>query len=390
MPAPMRKTTTAPPSPQRKVAGRTAGAGRTSGFSYTGRSPEDIKERAARSVGGRDSYFKPEMKYFTAREGSNTVRFLPMPTDKDWKHYGFTLYAHYDIGVDKGAFLCLAKMNGEVCPVCDERSSANSAGEDEFAKSLGWRERVPRYVIDRAHPDEGPLLWNISGGMDKDITKLEIDPSTGEVLFVDHPDEGYDFSFSRAGTGMKTKYSGYQFARAASALSDDPKEADKWLTHITEHAIDDSLVFRDADYLAKALDGQAPPKPEAADDAPPPTPAKPAGRGRAAPAAAPPPVAAKPPGRSRKPPEPPPEPDTGDDDLPTWDQLLEMDGDALSALGDEYEDFWADAPEFDDDDQLREFVATKLEIEITEPEPEPAAAPAAGPAWKSRFNKNKK
>lgn len=381
MPPVTKKTaaTTTASSPRRTVGARTQTAGRTaaSGFKYTGRTPEEIKDRASRAVGGRDSYFNPDIKYFTAREGVNTVRILPMPPGKDWRHYGFQVYAHYDIGPDKSSYLCLAKMKGEACPICDERTAASGAGHDDLAKVLRFGERVPMFVIDRANPKDGPMLWNVSGGMDKDVSKLCIDPSTGEILLVDHPDEGYDLSFTRTGTGLKTKYSGFQFSRRAGPLSDDPKQADDWLKYIVEHPIDEMLVFHEADYIAKILDGQ--PAPPAAQPDPRSATHTESGGAGAGPRIAP----------RTKAPAAEPEPATGDqegevEELPTWDDLLAMNETELGELGDGYEGWDWGTEAFEDEAALRVFVANQLEIPI------PVAAPAAKTgSWKDRFNKNK-
>jgi hypothetical protein len=365
MPPVIRKTTT---TSRMRTTGRPA----TGGFQYKGRTPEEVKERASRAVGGRDGYFHPDIKYFTAREGLNTIRILPMPSTKDWRHYGFTIYAHYEIGPDKSAYLCLAKMKGEECPICEERSAASNAGEDELAKMLRFGERVPMFVVDRAHEGDGPMIWNVSGGMDKDISKLCVDPGTGEILLVDHPEDGYDFSFTRTGTGLKTKYSGYQFSRRTSALSDDPKVAEAWLQYITDHAIDDMLVFKDAEYIAKVLDGQpAPSSAPVAEEQPNPrtaTTTASGGRGNGKARIAP-----------AKDPEPAKEAPAGDD-TPTWAELLEMDETQLGELGDSYEDFpWP--AELEDVDAMRKHVADTLGVEI----PPPPPASGGNASWKERF-----
>lgn len=368
-------TTTSRPRIGGTPAGRPA-----SGFQYKPRTPEEVKERASRAVGGRDGYFNPDVKYFTPREGLNTIRILPMPPQKDWRHYGFTLYQHRDIGPDKSSYLCLAKMKGEPCPICDLRSEASAANEDDLAKSLNWGERVPRYIIDRAREVDGPQIWNVSGGMDKDITKLETDPSSGEVLLPDHPDDGYDFSFTRTGSGLKTKYSGFQFLRRASPLSEDPVKQEEWLKYITDHPIDEMLIYKDADYLQRQLDGQpvaaAPaPAPAAAEQPNPRTAVHTESGGRLKPRAAP------------NPPPPPVEEPAGEDEVPTWDDLMAMDETQLGELGDSYEGFPWPNKNFGSVDEMREHVAKELGIEMPPPPPPPGANGKAN--WRDRFNKNK-
>jgi len=91
-------------------------------FHYQPRTPEQVRERAQRSIGGRDSYFNSDIQFFTAREGDNNVRILPPPPDADWGHYGVGIVVHYGIGPDQGAYLCLDRMKSEPCPICEERA----------------------------------------------------------------------------------------------------------------------------------------------------------------------------------------------------------------------------------------------------------------------------
>lgn len=387
---------TAKPAARVGVRGA-APAARAGGFKfqYRGRSAEQVRERAQRSIGGRDSFFNSDVQFFTPRVGDNNVRILPPPPDKadEWNHYGISLSAHYDIGADRSAFLCLQKMKGEECPLCVERDRANSEGEQELADALKPSYRVAVYVIDRAQENKGPMVWNMPAGLDKDITKLCVDPKTGEGLLVDDPEGGYDLMFAREGEGMKTKYKGVQFARHASPLHDDPAAMEKWLQYICEHPLDDSLQFFDADYIAKQFAGTAPPDADEGTDKAPPARVQPRGT-RAAAAAAPPP--AKPAGRVAIKPRgaaaaPPPEPEPPAGEWPTWDELVQLDEDGLGALIEEAELAPPDDG-FESLEELQTWVATELQIEMpAESEPEPPPAPAASKgSWKDRLAKLKK
>lgn len=352
--------------------------GSSSKFQYRARSPEQVRERAQRQIGGRDGYFNSDAQFYTPREGDNTVRILPPPPDSDWGHYGINIVGHYDIGADSSAYLCLDKMRGEPCPICEERARATAAGEEDLADALRPGYRVGIYVIDRAQESKGPLLWNMAGGLDKDITKLCIHPKTGEVLPVDDPDDGYDLIFSREGQGLKTKYKGVQFDRASSPLSDDPDAAEKWLQYVVDHSLENQLQFFDYEYTKKAFAGQPPPadedetksipesKPKAAD--------KPVERPK---------LATR--GKAAAKPTPPPEPAKEEQvELPTWDDLQAMDEDTLAALGEEAGlEFPADG--FDSLESLRTWTAEQLQIE----EPKPAPAVAKG-SWKDRLKSMQK
>src|SRR4030067_1403685 len=162
---------------------RTTGNPRTGGvkFEYRARTPEQVRALASRQIGGRDSYFNSDIVFFTPREGDNSVRILPPPPDAEWGHYGVGLAMHYDIGPDKSAYLCREERLQEPCPVCEERVAAAAAGEDDFADALKPGFRTAIYVIDRNQEGKGPMLWNVAGGLDKDVTKPCIAPGPGAL-----------------------------------------------------------------------------------------------------------------------------------------------------------------------------------------------------------------
>ena len=379
-----------------RPATRPAAAGSGFRFEYRGRTGDQVRERASRSLGGRDSFFNSDVQFFTPRVGDNNVRILPPPPEKAevWGHYGMQLPVHYGIGADQSAYVCVNKLKGEDCVLCTERARAASAGEEELADALKPSYRVAVYVIDRGQEAKGPMIWNMPAGVDKDITKLCIEPGSGEVLLVDDPEAGYDLAFVREGEGMKTKYKGIQFSRKPSPLADDPDVAGAWLQYIVEHPIDESLVFHEQDYIAKVFEGQAPP-PEAGTEAATPAPRRgPAPRGAAAKpaaAAAAPKPRVQPRGAAKPAPAPEPEPaPAGGEGWPTWEELEALDEDSLGGLIDEAQ--IADqvpADGFESVEALRAWVAEQLGIEIPAEEPAPAPAPAAG-NWRDKLNALKK
>lgn len=379
------KPRTPAPATSRPRVGVRPAAGAAPRFQYNARTPEQVRERAQRAIGGKDSFFSSEVQFFTPRVGDNNVRILPPPVDADWGHYGLNLCVHYGIGSDQSAYLCASKMKGEPCPLCEERDKATSAGEEELADALRPNYRVAVYVIDRAQEAKGPLLWSIAAGLDKDITKLCIDPANGEVLNVDDPNDGYDLNFTREGEGMKTKYKGIQFSRKSSPLSDDPEAAEAWLAHAAEHRIDTCLQYFDYDYVSKVFEGQAPPEKEEAPAAPART-ARVAPRGAkpAAEAPAPAPRTRIQPRAAVKAAAPAPEPEQAD--LPTWEELEALDEDGLAQLGEEAELVFPDDG-FNSLEELRDFVAEALGIAPPAPAPAPAAAAGAKGSWRDRLSK---
>ena len=344
---------------------RTTGANRAPSaqrFKYQARSAEEVKARANRSIGSRESYLVSEVDFYTPKAGDNNIRILP-PTFEGARHYGIDLHLHYGIGPDKSAFLCLDKMRAEACPICEERANAAAEGEEDLAKALRPKQRVLVWVINRGEEGKGPLAWSMPAGLDKDIVNCSIDKSTGEILSVDDPsDKGYDIGFKREGMDERTKYTGIQVARRASPLSDDADQADKWLSFIGEHPLDTLLNFHEYDFVKAAYAGTTA---EHKNDASP----------AAAPAKVP----------TRRAASPAPAAEAPADEKPTWDQVHALDEDALEGM---IGDFQLDASKenFKSEADIQDWVCAQLEIE----KPAPAPAAAKSGSWKDRLKNMKK
>lgn len=224
-------------------------------FEYKQRDPKAAQKRANQSGGLYDSPFKSDFTSWKPKEGENRIRFLP-PTWEDAEHYGLDVYVHYGIGSDDQAYLCAAKMKGEACPICDERKRAQKDGDDQYAKDLAPVKRVLVWVIDRNDEDAGPQLWSMAWSIDAEIASLSIDKRSGETLFIDNPEDGYDIEISRKGTKLRTKYSGTKIDRKPSPLADDQDTADEWLKMVQENPLTDVLVYFDPEHIAAVAAGR--------------------------------------------------------------------------------------------------------------------------------------
>lgn len=220
------------------------------GFRYQRRDSKETQRRAEQGGGSGDSFLTDVVRLFKPVQGDNTVRILP-PTWEDAKHYGMDIHVHYGIGSDNAAYLCLDKMKGKACPICEERKRALSDGDQDYADELRPTHRVVMYVIDRAKEREGVKAWAIGSRMDQDILRLTVDKKTGEALEIDHPENGYDVSFTRDGEGMKTRYSGMQIERRPSPLDND-----KALQFAVENPLAEQLVFYSYDHIKGAFAGR--------------------------------------------------------------------------------------------------------------------------------------
>lgn len=224
-------------------------------FSHYRPPPADHVKRQAERKGGKfDSIFKGNFDVFTPKEGDNTLRMLPPGWDGAGD-YAYPAWIHWSIGADESSYLCLRKMKGETCPICQEVARMKADGEGDDAKRIDCKERFICWVIDRSDRDETPALYSMPAGTYKDINALCYSGKTGKAIFIDNPDDGYDVIIRRTGTKINTKYLP-QVDREASAITDDPdkyKELEQW---VQDNQIPDVLQYFDADYLERALSGE--------------------------------------------------------------------------------------------------------------------------------------
>ncbi len=230
--------------------GRGGGRG-DSGFSYKRRASEDAQRRASESTREFDSFLADHIKTFKPNDGYNTIRILP-PTWDDPKHYGIDLFVHYGVGPDEQAYLCLHKMKGEPCPICEERDRARRAGEsEEYVKDLDYTRRTLFYLIDRDHEKDGVMAWAAPfSKIDQAIVKVSIDRQTGEALPIDDPDEGYDIEFDKGGKGIGTQYTGVAIARRESPLGKR-----EWLDFAVKNPLPSILEYHSYEHIQKVFGG---------------------------------------------------------------------------------------------------------------------------------------
>lgn len=222
-------------------------------FQYKKRSAAKWQENAAAAAsGGREMFFDEKRcpNVFTPRDGKNKVRILP-PTWDDPEHYAMLALVHYGIGPDKAAFMCLRNLNKD-CPVCEERLAAKAEGDEEMAGELRPAKRALVYVIDRNEESKGVQLWPMPSSIDEEICTRAV-TEDGEVVPLDHPEDGYDVTFKRSGQGRNTKYTAVEISRSSSPLMKDSDDMDNVLEFAVENPLPDILIYRDEEHISKTL-----------------------------------------------------------------------------------------------------------------------------------------
>ena len=235
-------------------------------FEYKPSDPS-IARRAAQGGGSSrfDNALDASTGVWVPAEGKNRVRILPRTWDEGPKHWAYEVAIHYSIGPDRGSFLCNQAMKGDRCPICEERARLSKLGDAEGAKELRASIANVVYIVDRDKPSEGPKLWKMPKSIHDDLCDLSW--SGGSSLAIDHPVEGFDIEFRRAGQGLMTKYSGLQISREATPAMDSPDGLQQVLETISESPVPSTFNWKDYDYIARVF-GSAESAPAAAPAAP--------------------------------------------------------------------------------------------------------------------------
>ena len=228
---------------------------RPAAFRYQERSVDSLKARAERTGSRYDSIYKGGFDSWKPKQGDNLIRFCP-PTWDNADHYGYTMWTHSFVGPEQGSYLCLFKMRGKPCPICEAAAAARKAGDEAETRQLTSTERILTWILNRDGDEpHKPLLFQMSMTQDRDIAALCHNRRTHAVLWIDNPDVGYDLSFQRTGTALNTRYFGYQIARDPSPLNEDPRVQNDILQRISDNPLPTVLQFYPYDYISKALLG---------------------------------------------------------------------------------------------------------------------------------------
>jgi len=223
-------------------------------FVYRGseRTSEDISRKASEGTRDYDSIFKSGIPIFKAKEGENCIRILPSTWDEpDWD---YIIYFHRNVGPDEVTYLCLDKMKGEPCPVCEAQ---RGAADKEEADALRVSKGAICWIIDRDDERTGPQIWQMPfAKVRNEIYARSTDKKTRAPILVDDPEEGFDIVFNRVGTTINTDYKAVEIVRDPSPIHEDQKLQDKWLDYITENPLPSVLHFYEAEHIEKVLFGK--------------------------------------------------------------------------------------------------------------------------------------
>ena len=222
---------------------------------------DEIFNQRLQNRGGfsREGIFKKGARIFSPKVGEQyRLRILP-PTWDGGKYYGYDVWVHYEIGSDKSSYLCLNRMKGEACPICE--AANKHANDPVYAKKLRPKYKVVVYLIDRRDPENTPKLWAMPQQLEINIVIQSKDEDKGGNLKIDNPDFGYDILFNTVKGKTKDiafQYEGEKVARKSTPIADDEETICKILEHIVDNPIPSMLEFKTYDHIKKVFEGSAP------------------------------------------------------------------------------------------------------------------------------------
>lgn len=206
---------------------------------------------------GFKTVIKDGVKEWKIPVADNCIRNLP-PLENG-TFYGLKIFVHYNVGVNKEQFLCLAQnFDNETCPVCEhQKQIRNEGASDKEITALYPSKKYLFNIIDMNKKEEGVQLFNCPKTIAENMLSISKEEDTNEPIDISDAEAGYNFYFTRTGVGMiDTKYSGFRIARKPTML-----ENPDWLDEIKP--LEDALVIPSPEEMEEAV-GTGTPPPEVA------------------------------------------------------------------------------------------------------------------------------
>ncbi len=161
--------------------------------------------------------------FWTAREGSNLIRFMP-----EWKEgVGLFYKITYNHWYQKQPICCQRRMFGQRCYFCEKVKELRTTGDvtdKKKAKDLQAQKNVYTNIVDLNDKGAGVQIWRV-GGFTQVMAYANDESDYPDIT---DPKKGFDFKIDRTGTGLDTEY--VNRARKTSS----PIENMDWLKQLND------------------------------------------------------------------------------------------------------------------------------------------------------------
>jgi hypothetical protein len=167
--------------------------------------------------------------FYRPKDGTNHIDILPylIKTDnhpqkmkKGEPDYILDIWVHRRVGSSEGTYLCLQKMFGKPCPICEERMELKKdpTADEDYLKSLDPKRRVFYNVVnlDLSEREQEVQIFEESHFLfEKEL--LEESGSSGELQLFWDLEEGSTISFrateEKSSKGKFFRYKSFRFEK---------------------------------------------------------------------------------------------------------------------------------------------------------------------------------
>jgi len=179
-------------------------------------------------------------------KGNNFIRIV---TPSKTGPFAKEVWKHSNVGTDGNAYLCLEKMFGKKCLVCEYiRKLKREGADDDVIQPLVAGRRYLMFVVDTTSEEteeEGPKWFDCPPTIYQQICSLSIDKRTGKRIDPTDPEEGRDIEFTRV-DGKRTSYGSFELKETNPV----PKS---WYEGLP--SFDEVLLIPDEEEVARTISG---------------------------------------------------------------------------------------------------------------------------------------
>jgi len=218
------------------------------------RTTKNIENKDKKGFSGKRAidYKGQEISWWKPKEGPNRIDILPylVGTDhhpgkmkKGFEDYLLEYAVHYQVGPEEASYLCLKKMYGKPCAICQEQAALrqNENSDEDEIKSLNSQMRTAYNIIDLDDKEAGIQIFDVSHFLFELelLEKIEVFKQKEEVPTIFDIEEGYSIEFRAKGKKYK-KSSYFEFKDFTFQERENPYSEDIFEE---TYALDEYLVI---------------------------------------------------------------------------------------------------------------------------------------------------
>lgn len=146
---------------------------------------------------------KSGFSFWSAKEGENLIRVLPGVKGKSFYR---ELHYHNKLVDSQTNVLCPKLTLGGDCPICEFRDKLLATAKESDIDIIKLLKPYRRFYVNMVAVEDtskGVMLYGMPMTVFRDMLSYFMDPDWGDLT---DPENGYDVTIERRGTGLATKY----------------------------------------------------------------------------------------------------------------------------------------------------------------------------------------